>query len=137
MNKRKFKVLCFIITAFMLLLTVPVLAVDEVGGYAPMETIHGDQCTEHTCVMKASNYIPITIEVALALHLLGDDTYLPCIESPALDCIGSIHAYAPCILPFCSYIYQRGPTFHKRVPHNWSVGYAGQTCKTCGRIEMF
>ena len=91
-----------------------------------------------TCAIDACEEVEVQGGVVLNhLHFMGKDFYLQCIEKPSLDCTGSTHAYHSCILPGCDYTERRGPTFHNRVEHNWSVGYEGQTCRTCGRVEMF
>ena len=125
--KRKLISMGIAFIAMATLATVPTMATDVFTG-----TI-GSSCASETC-----EEVEISGGVVLNhLHFMGKDFYLQCIENPSLDCTGSTHAYHSCILPGCDYTERRGPTFHKRVEHKWSVGYEGQTCKTCGRVEIF
>ena len=76
-----------------------------------------------------------SVEALPHFHIMGNDTELQCIENASLDCTPSTHTYHSCLI--CGMIEKRGPTFHHRVNHVWSVGWAGQTCTVCGRVEIF
>lgn len=122
---KKFFLFFLTCTLCVTMTVVPTVAVDAT------DTEHDTHiCTEHS-------HDENSVRDSALSHLLGDTYYLQCIEDAKYDCTPSTHGYANCILPFCDYVYKRGPTFHKRVNHDWSVGWAGQTCKECGRVEVF
>ena len=97
---------------------------------APVSMAHND-----TTDPGYTNENDKIIDTIIHFHIMGNETELQCIENAALDCTPSTHTYHSCL--FCGMIEKKGPTFHHRVNHDWSVGWAGQTCKECGRVEVF
>lgn len=144
MNSLKTKVLSILTAVILLISALPVTAFAADGGTtAANEHVHGHQC-EHSEEHSETEEVAPALELPAELYcaLFGHTMYKD--HETEIEGGGNGYEYCKSIIVVetwnCATCFNNPESVildPEPIPHDWSVGWCGQTCMECGIVEMF
>lgn len=138
MQTLKTKVLCIFTAVFLLVSAMPTtaLATDVVSAPIDEHIYSHHNCSAETTEPLATPSASRGLTCLLGIHALVTRTETIETGGFGYDYCNSYTVYEITHCLECGYSKMTEGT-KTTVPHDWSVGWCGQTCKTCNIVEMF